>query len=240
MVTEAHPRLGAVAGHIRIGCAAVPWKGPASLSGLWCAIGGPPQPPGGGNCARPGHHSGVAVLALLIYRQLSARPVSASALRLIAILAIIGVLQTIQFLNKNHAHPLTYAAIGGSLVLAAIFGALRASTVRIWLQDNQAWSQGNWLTAALWIASLAAHLGYDLLVVHGPGAKGLGTATIVLYLAVSLGFQRVLVLQRAPKHGRPHRGGPAWPPRLRRRSRGRLRRAAARGLRRARTAADPR
>ena len=140
---------------------------------------------------------GVAVLVLLIYRQLSARQVNASALRLIAILAIIGVVQTYQFLNKNHAHPLTYAAIGGSLVLAAIFGALRASTVRVWLQDGQAWSQGNWLTAALWIASLAAHLGYDILVAHGPGARGLGTATIVLYLAVSLGFQRVLVLQRA-------------------------------------------
>jgi hypothetical protein len=148
---------------------------------------------------------GVAVLALLIYRQLSTRPVNASALRLIAILAIIGVLQTIQFLNKNHAHPLTYAAIGGSLVLAAIFGALRASTVRIWLQDNQAWSKGNWVTAALWIASLAAHLGYDVLVVHGPGARGLGTATIVLYLAVSLGFQRALVLQRAH---RLHIAGP--------------------------------
>jgi hypothetical protein len=140
---------------------------------------------------------GVAVLVLLIYRQLSARPVNASALGLIAILAIIGVVQTYQFLNKNHAHPLTYAAIGGSVVLAAIFGALRASTVRVWLQDGQAWSKGNWLTAALWIASLAAHLGYDILVAHGPGARGLGTATIVLYLAVSLGFQRVLVLQRA-------------------------------------------
>jgi hypothetical protein len=112
-------------------------------------------------------------------------------------LVIIGVVQTYQFLNKNHAHPLTVAAIGGSLVLAAVFGAVRASTVRIWLQDGQAWSQGNWLTAVLWIASLAAHLGYDILVSHGPGARGLETATIVLYLAVSLGFQRVLVMQRA-------------------------------------------
>ncbi len=140
---------------------------------------------------------GIAVLVLLIYRQLSTRPVNASALRLIAILMIIGLLQTVQFLNRNHAHPLTFAAIGGSLVLAAIFGALRASTIRVWLQDGQAWSQGNWLTAALWIASLAAHLGYDILVAHGPGARGLGTATIILYLAVSLGFQRALVLQRA-------------------------------------------
>jgi hypothetical protein len=33
-----------------------------------------------------------------------------------------GLVQTYQFLNKNHAHPLTYAAIGGSLVLATVFG----------------------------------------------------------------------------------------------------------------------
>jgi hypothetical protein len=141
---------------------------------------------------------GVAVLALLIYRQLAVRPVNASAaLRLIAILLVIGLLQTYRFLSKTHAHPLTFAAIGGSLVLAAIFGALRAGTVRVWLDDGQTWSQGNWLTATLWIASLAAHLGYDILIAHGSGVRGLGVATIVLYLAISLGFQRVLVLQRA-------------------------------------------
>ena len=151
---------------------------------------------------------GLAVLALLIYRQLAARPVNSSALRLIAILVIIGIFQTYQFLNKGHDHPLTFAALAGSLVLAAIFGALRAGTVRVWLQDGQAWSQGNWLTATLWIASLVAHLGYDVLLVHGPGARGLGTATIVLDLAVTLGFQRVLVLRRAQ---RLQLAGPAAP-----------------------------
>jgi hypothetical protein len=140
---------------------------------------------------------GLAVLALLIYRQMAARPVNAAALRLIAILVIIGLIQTYQFLSKGHDHPLTFAALGGSLVLAAIFGVLRAGTVRVWFQDGQAWSQGNWLTATLWIASLAAHLGYDILVAHGSGIRGLGVATIVLYLAISLGFQRVIVLQRA-------------------------------------------
>ena len=140
---------------------------------------------------------GLAVLVLLIYRQLSIRQVNASALRLIAILLIVGVFQTYQFLSQNHANPLTFAALVGSLVLAAVFGALRASTVRVWLQDGQAWSQGNWLTAVLWISSLVAHLGYDILVAHGSGARGLGVATIVLYLAISLGFQRILVMQRA-------------------------------------------
>jgi hypothetical protein len=44
---------------------------------------------------------------------------------------------------------------------------------------------------------VAAHLGYDALVAHGHGNRGLGSATVVLYLAISLGFQRVIVRQRA-------------------------------------------
>jgi hypothetical protein len=48
--------------------------------------------------------------------------------------------ETSQFLQKNHADIVTYAAIGGSLVLAAIFGPLRAATVRIRLHDGQPWS----------------------------------------------------------------------------------------------------
>jgi hypothetical protein len=148
---------------------------------------------------------GAGVLALLIYRQLTARPVSASGLRIIAILAVVGLLETSQFLQGNQAGAVTYAALGGSLVLAAVFGALRASTVRIWLQGGHAWSKGNWLTASLWVAALAAHLGYDELVARGHGAGSVGTATVVLYLAVSLGVQRVIVQQRAHRlqAGRP-------------------------------------
>jgi hypothetical protein len=148
---------------------------------------------------------GVAVLALLICRQLIARPVSASTLRLLVILGVAGLLQTAQFLGQNHSGALTYGLIAGSLVLAAAFGALRAATVRIWIENGQAWSRGNWLTACLWAAAVAAHLGYDALVAHGHGDRGLGSATVVLYLAISLGFQRVIVLQRAR---RPQPGGP--------------------------------
>jgi hypothetical protein len=142
---------------------------------------------------------GVAVLALVIYRNLRSQPVTASGLRLIAILLIIGLAQTVAFLRRYPAHPLTYVAIGGSLVLAGIFGAWRAGTIRLWLQEGEVWSKGSWLTAVLWLASLVAHLGYDFAVWRGHGARGLGTATIVLYLAITLGFQRLLVLQRAQR-----------------------------------------
>jgi hypothetical protein len=145
---------------------------------------------------------GVLVLGLVIYRQVVARPMNARGLRLILILAVIGVIETADYLQKYHGGTGTYAALGGSLVLAAVFGVLRAATVRIWSQDGQVWSKGNWLTALLWLIALGAHLGYDALVAHGHGSDGgVGTATIVLYLAVSLGVQRLIGQYRASRMG---------------------------------------
>jgi len=145
---------------------------------------------------------GIAVLGLVIYRQVVARPINARGLRLIAILTIIGVVETVDYLQKYHSSTGTYAALGGSLVLAAVFGVLRAGTVRLWSQDGQVWMKGNWLTAGLWIIAIAAHLGYDALVAHGHGSAGnIGTATVVLYLAVSLGVQRLVAQYRATRMG---------------------------------------
>jgi hypothetical protein len=149
---------------------------------------------------------GVVVLGLLIYRQLSARPLNAAGMRLVPILAVIGVVEAAAYLQKYHGGTATYAALGGSLVLAAFFGVLRAATVRVWLQDGQVWSKGNRLTALLWIVALGVHLGYDALVAHGHGGNDVGTATVVLYLAVSLGVQRLIAQHRASRLPAP---GPA-------------------------------
>jgi hypothetical protein len=152
---------------------------------------------------------GLAVLVLLIYRQLRARPINAGGLRLAAILAVIGVVETAEYLQKYHGGSATYAALGGSLVLAAVFGMLRAATVRIWNQDGQVWIKGNWPTGLLWIVALGAHLGYDALVAHGHGSNGgVGAATVVLYLAVSLGVQRLVAQLRASRMGLAPLGSP--------------------------------
>ncbi len=120
-------------------------------------------------------------------------------MRLVVILAVIGVVETADYLQKYRGGTATYAALGGSLVLAAFFGVLRAATIRLWLQDGQVWSKGNWLTALLWIVALGLHLGYDALVAHGHGSDDVGTATVVLYLAVSLGVQRLVAQHRASR-----------------------------------------
>jgi hypothetical protein len=144
---------------------------------------------------------GVAVLGLLIYRQLSARPVHGNQ-RIVLILVITGLIETAQYLQKPHAGSAAIVALVGSLLLAALFGAARAAPVKIWLQDGETWAKGNLLTAALWIAALAAHLGYDYLIGQHKDIGDLAGATVVLYLAISLAAQRVIVSARAQRLNR--------------------------------------
>jgi hypothetical protein len=159
---------------------------------------------------------GLAVLALLIYRQLQVRPVRAN-FRLPLILAVIGVIQLSQFLKHDHHTGTVFAALAGSLVLAAITGAIRAMTVRVWIQAGQALRQGTWITAVLWVVSLGVHLGYDYLV-DGKGSQaGLGTASLTLYFAVTYTIQRFILQAKAQRIagtpqdiGDPGTHAPSW------------------------------
>ncbi len=142
---------------------------------------------------------GVAILALLVYRQLRARPLRANQ-RLLLILLVIGVIETYGYFEggKRSASAAAVALVG-SLVLAVVFGAVRAFTVRIWAQDGQPWVQGNLLTAVLWVLALAAHLGFDYLVGQHKDIGDIGNATVVLYLVASLGVQRGVMIYRAQR-----------------------------------------
>jgi hypothetical protein len=154
---------------------------------------------------------GLAVLAFILYRQMQKRPVKTN-MRLPLILAVVGVIQLTQFLQHNKHGTAVYAALVGSLVLAAVFGGIRAATVRVWVDGGQAMRQGTWLTLVLWLVSLGVHLGYDYLV-DGKGAQaGLGTASLTLYFAVTYAVQRVILdwrVQRLTGAGGPGQGATA-------------------------------
>jgi hypothetical protein len=143
---------------------------------------------------------GLLVLGLLIYRQVQARPITQRRQRIGLIIAVVGLVLAIQYLQK-HSGTVIIAALIGSLVLAAGFGAARAATVRIWTQNGQQWSQGNWLTVVLWVVAVAAHLGLDAALGSHKGLSGLGSATLVLYLGVSLLVQYLIVTYRAQRLG---------------------------------------
>jgi hypothetical protein len=145
---------------------------------------------------------GIAVVLLLVSRQLMTRRLNDNY-RLSVIIAVIGLVEFVNFLRSVHGphdNDRIIVALVGSLLLAAVLGAARALTVRVWRQDDgQLMRRGTWLTAVLWIISLAAHLGYDELVAgHIAGTNGgnVGDATIVLYLAVTLAVQQILLLAR--------------------------------------------
>jgi hypothetical protein len=141
----------------------------------------------------------VAVVGLLIVRQLRVRPVREhSSARLVLILAVIGVVQMVQAAKGHHVGAATGVAIATGLLIGAALGAARAMTVRCWRdQDGVAWRQGTWFTAVLWIASLAIHFGIDDWIDRSTTATGLGAADILIYLAVSLGVQREITRLRA-------------------------------------------
>jgi hypothetical protein len=145
---------------------------------------------------------GVLVLAYVLYRQVTTQRLRENY-RLPLILAVIGVIQFVQFLNGHpHDDGGIAAAVAGSLVIAAVFGAARVPTVRVWRQDGVLLRKGTWLTAALWVLSFAAHLGYDYLVaghVTGKNGGNVGDATVLLYLVVTLAVQRYLLMARAAR-----------------------------------------
>jgi hypothetical protein len=146
---------------------------------------------------------GIAILGLIIYRQMVTRPVRDN-FRVPLILAIIGIIELVNFLKGKHVTGSLAAGLAGSLVLAAAFGVVRAMTTKVWVADGQAWRKGTVLTAALWVVALAAHLGYDYLVYKH---SNLGDVTIVLYLAVSFAVQTVVLqarAQRLPVQPSPH------------------------------------
>ena len=150
---------------------------------------------------------GVAVAAWLIVRQLRAQPLN-STMRLPLIFGIIGVIELVEYLGKHHATSTAIAALVGSLVVAAVFGAIRAATVHLWVQDGQPWRKGNWLTGILWLVSIAAHFGIDYLIdPHNP-ESGLAGSSILLYLAVTWFVQGMIMQARAQRlpAGNDHSG----------------------------------
>jgi hypothetical protein len=152
---------------------------------------------------------GLVVLAWLIYRQLQVRNVrDSSNWILLIVLAGYGLVTTVDVANKHHPSTGVVALLVASLLISGVFGAIRAATVRIWADNGQLLRQGTWLTALLWIVSIAVHLGFDVAMDKAGGPKGLGTASIMLYLAITWGVQSVIVQRRAE----PHRQGITPPP----------------------------
>jgi hypothetical protein len=66
------------------------------------------------------------------------------------------------------------------------------------VRDGVVWTQGHAATAALWVVGIAAHVGLDLLArAVAPASATINGASVLLFVAVSLGVQGVVTARRA-------------------------------------------
>ncbi|MFB9924529.1 hypothetical protein ACFORO_23595 [Amycolatopsis halotolerans] len=139
---------------------------------------------------------GLVVLTWLMWRQLQVRRADRPPVVLLVISAL-GVASLGVAIAKTAPTTAAILLLVGSFVVAGGFGVARGYTMRIWRADGTLWRQGNWRTAVLWLISFGVHLGLDFAIDAANAAKGLGGASILLYLAVSLVTQRLTVRSRA-------------------------------------------
>ncbi|MER6026590.1 hypothetical protein [Streptomyces sp. NPDC001851] len=145
----------------------------------------------------------LVVVGLVIRQQLRTRPVrrrgSLIAPAVLGVLGVAGIAFGVASVLEQH--PLTtlpVVLLVASLAVAAVFGMVRARTVRVWRDpQGEVLRKGTAATTGLWLASVAAHIGLGLWIDHAAGAGLLGTASVYAYLAVGLGTQNLLVRGRA-------------------------------------------
>lgn len=140
-----------------------------------------------------------AAFAWILFRQRRVRRVRLRLSgRFPIILSLVGLAQ---FLHYTETHSLgakvSGLVIGSFVVGGAVFGAIRAVTVRLTPLQKGVAQQATWLTIGLWLVSVGVHFSLTGIVssLHGPiGVLG---ASVLLYLAISLGVQNTVVHHRA-------------------------------------------
>jgi hypothetical protein len=142
----------------------------------------------------------VLVLAWILYRQRSVRRVPLRfGAQLPVLIAVFGVIQFVDYTDTHNVRMSVLGVTLASVVIGAgLLGALRAYTVRLYGgPDGRVLRQGTWLTMVLWLVSIAVHFGAFSLVHALHGATGIASASLLLYLAVSVAVQNNVVRLRA-------------------------------------------
>jgi hypothetical protein len=114
--------------------------------------------------------AGLAIAGFVIYRQLQASPLN--ALRLVALPGLLAY-GALQLSPALAGMDLVAGFLGGTGLLAGLaFGAARGFSVRTWTgADGATWTQGTWVTLALWGGLIAFRVGMGF-VDHVAGIGG--------------------------------------------------------------------
>jgi hypothetical protein len=129
--------------------------------------------------------------------------------RLALFLGVIGLFQTAAYAGNHHVTGSDWAWVLGALAGAALLGALRGLSMKVWPSNGWVVRLGTATTMVLWLLTLLLHF-------VGDAARGSGTtdflgSSFLLYLGLTLGLQSYVVFRRGqplwnalgPEAGRP-------------------------------------
>jgi hypothetical protein len=142
---------------------------------------------------------GVLVLAVILRRQLRVRPVREDArVGILIVLAALGISSMSRTVHGHSVSSGVIAVLAASLVVAAVLGGVRGLSVQVWRDaGGQTLRRGTAITAGLWIVSIVLHIVADVWVDDLSDIAGLGTSTILVYLAITWAVQGYVVRARA-------------------------------------------
>lgn len=138
---------------------------------------------------------GCAVFVVRIVREFTGRMVTARNLVVLpAVLLVIGGVRAVPTLSS--VSGLAVALLAADAVVVLGLGAARGASVRLTVRDGGLFQRGGWLTAGLWLLSIAARV---VIVVLGH-ALGVGApldATVLAGFGLTLVAQSCVVFLRA-------------------------------------------
>jgi hypothetical protein len=137
----------------------------------------------------------LAVLVWVVRRQMSERRVGARRAFTIPVLMVIIGLVTDKSLADRLSSPTGLGLLAAGIVIGVGMGVARALSQRLYWRDGVAYVRGTGWTLALWLGTVALRIGMAALgaVLHAPE----GTGEILIFLAVTLAVQNVVLMRRA-------------------------------------------
>lgn len=138
--------------------------------------------------------AGIAFVVFVISRQVRRRKVTRRGLTILPVWFLaLSLLADHAMTGRLHT-PATVGFFLVGIAFAGVMGTLRFRTLRVWQAEDGPWCEGNWRTGALWVATIAVRVGLFVLAAKLGATEGTGEAMV--YVAVTLGVQNLLLARR--------------------------------------------
>lgn len=162
----------------------------------------------------------LGLVAFVLYRQMSARPIRGLGLVLLpAVLALFGMQQLLDQPLTSGLGGVAVVAVG--LVIGLAVGLWRGMTFRVWADAGQAMAKGTAMTLVSWAVLIVVRLPFAFLGFAADRPRGFVVGELLLALAETFATQNAVVWARAhrldasrpwtafaPQDVRPPKSGP--------------------------------